>query len=611
MEFLNTVNKKVSKGFAILFFVFLVASCLSQEAAQDRLTPPKSTKDFRIEKIEKAVEEDPANAIHLIGMYEIVYSKTLDDKDSEEKIKKLKNTAIENLKAKQIKAVEEKRWDVASSLERSLFALGIEIDYSTKESNFLLQEAKEYLENNKNLQAFLTAAKSNEIKMLSGLDALLFLERAVQTGRRNTAAYFLAIADKIGTSVPSEMRAFAQGRDNPTEMIKGAATLLIDRGIKIEKGKGFKDTVLGSAFFVDDSGLMITNYHVIESEVDPEYEGYSKMFIRMGDASSALAPAKVIGWDKAMDLALIKTEVKPEYIFSVVDRTAAAKIGDSVLAIGSPAGLEKTVTMGIVSALGRRFLQLGDVIQIDAAVNHGNSGGPVVDSQGRLVGVVFAGTDTFQGLNFAIPAERLIDALPAMLKGGKAERPWLGLSLAETRDGAEIIYVAPLTPAADQRVESGVYISSIGGKTVKAPQGMLIPALQDCLFSCRPGELVALETSDGARRVLQLQVRPAVPLANAAKIDSRERLAAPLFGIVLETSGGKTSAPAYLVKKVLRGSVADEAGISAKDPVAIQGFRVEEKDGYAILDINVKRKTSGFFETSMRLPAALNTPDTL
>ncbi|GMO26008.1 MAG: S1C family serine protease [Termitinemataceae bacterium] len=603
------------KTFSCYVMLLFLSACLTPQSAQERLTQPKSTRDFRVEKIEASLEDDPAKAIHLIGMYEIVYGNLKDSTEEAlaalEKVSRLKKTAIENLKIKQTEAVNEKRYSDAASLERSLSALGVEIQGSARESNYLLQAAKEYLEKNNNLSAFLTAERSNEIKLLNGDDALIFLERAVKVNMRRTAAYFLSIAELNGATIDPTFRAFAQGKDDPTQMIKGVGTVLVDRGIKIEKGRGFKQTVLGSAFFVDSSGLMITNYHVISSEVDPEYEGYSKLSVRMGGSSSASVPAKVIGWDKAMDLALIKTEIKPEYVFSVVDIVAKGRVGDSVLAIGSPVGLEKTVTMGIVSALGRRFLQIGDVIQIDAAVNHGNSGGPVVDVNGKLVGVVFAGADQFQGLNFAIPAERLVDALPAMIKGGKAQRSWLGLSLAETKNGAEIVYVAPLTPAADQRVPEGVYIKRIAGKEIRAAQGMLIPSLQDCLFSAPPGELVSLVTSDGITRVLQLQERPAVPLAEAAKVDSRERLAAPLFGLVLETSGGKSGLPAYLVKKVVRGSIADAAGLSASDPVSIQGFKVETKEGYAVLDINVKRKESGFFETSMRLPASLDLPDTL
>jgi predicted metalloprotease with PDZ domain len=270
-----------------------------------------------------------------------------------------------------------------------------------------------------------------------------------------------------------------------------------------------------------------------------------------------------------------------------------------------------------VSALSRRFLQIGDVIQIDAAVNHGNSGGPVIDTSGRLVGIVFAGIEQYQGLNFAVPAERLAAALPAMIKGGKAERPWLGLALAETSAGAEIIYAAPNTPAADHRVPEGALISAINGERITAAQGALIPALQDALFQARPGELVALETRDpGAeaplkRRLLMLRSRPEVPLVDAAKLDSRERIAAPLFGLVLSPAQGGSYSSTYMVKKVVRGSMADEMGISDQDPVSIRGFRIIEKEGYALMEINVKKRRMGYLETTMQLLAGLDSPDTL
>jgi S1-C subfamily serine protease len=420
----------------------------------------------------------------------------------------------------------------------------------------------------------------------------------------------LELADGLSASVPAAFRSYAEGRDSPSDMINGVATVIVHRGIRVKNGMGFNDRVLGSAFFVDSSGLLITNHHVIASEVDPSYEGYSRMYIRMGDSTSPRIPAKVIGWDKALDLALIKTEYKSAYVFSVIDRVDP-KVGDTVFAMGSPVGLEKTVTRGIVSATGRRLLQIGDVIQIDAAVNHGNSGGPVIDSEGRLAGIVFAGIEQFQGLNFAVPAERLAAALPAMIKGGRAKRPWLGLDLAENSGGVEIIYVAPLTPAADLQVQDGVYIKSLNGQPVSRPDGGLITKLQDSLFQNRPGELVALETSDGRHRIMQTVERPTLPLVEAAKVDSRERMTAPLFGIILQTGLGRTSSSSYLIKKVVRGSIADEAGLSANDPLMIRGFRLNEEDGYALLDISVKKRLSGYFETSMQLPATLDSPDTL
>ncbi|MDR0709857.1 MAG: S1C family serine protease [Spirochaetaceae bacterium] len=590
--------------------------------AEQRLLPLRSTGEFRQEDIEKYVREDPARAIHLIGMYRKLYGgesvfPEQGDPQLSEKIDAFEALAVENLKSAQAEAITAGRWDDAASLARSLSVLGISVESTGEEPDLVLRAAKEQLAAGNDLLAFLGAVRTHELRPLELEDALLFLDRAFDIKQRRTAAFFLAAAEnklegrEKEVSIPEQYRAYVSGRDSVADMIKGVATVLVDRGYRVERGMGMPDRVLGSAFFVDASGLLITNYHVIASEVDPGYEGYSRMYIRMGDSTSARIPAKVVGWDKAMDLALIKTEITPDYVFSVADRVIPG-VGGTVYAIGSPGGLEKTVTRGIVSALGRRFLQIGDVLQIDAMVNHGNSGGPVVDEEGRLVGIVFAGVEQYPGLNFAVPAERLAAALPAMIRGGKAERPWLGLTIAETVQGAEILYVAPFTPAAEHRIPEGSRIVRFNGMEVKAPQGALIPAYQEVLFANKPGELVSLETDNGAKYTLITVARPDVPLANAARVDTRERLAAPLFGLVLSPAilEGLFSS-AYQVKKVVRGSVADEAGLSEQDPVSIRGFQVVEKEGYALLDINVKKRRMGYLETTMRLPAALDSPDTL
>ncbi|MDR2375955.1 MAG: S1C family serine protease [Treponema sp.] len=626
---MKRIKEKSSAAFILAGLLF--SSCLSISTQEERLSPPlKSVETYRLEDIRRYVTEDPALAIHLIGVYRSRFSSTAAGSpiDAAE-MESLEAGALENLRQAQALAIQEKRWADAASLARSLAALGVPVENTGGEADFVLAEAKKLLEAGNTLPGFLAAVRSHDIRPLDLEDALFFLEAAVTARQRRTASFFLAGAEQAlkraaegegpesgeGDPIPEELRIYAQGRDSPQDMIKGVATVLIDRGIRLERGRGVPDRVLGSAFFVDASGLLITNYHVIASEVDPTYEGYSRMTIRLGDSTSPRIPARVVGWDKALDLALIKTEITPEYVFSVVDRVVP-QVGDSVLAIGSPGGLEKTVTMGIVSALSRRFLQIGDVIQIDAAVNHGNSGGPVVDTSGRLVGIVFAGIEQYPGLNFAVPAERLAAALPVMLEGGKAERSWLGLTVAETSNGAEIIYTAPLTPASDQMIPEGTYIHSINGEQLGAPQGLLIPALQDLLFQARPGELVSLEISGGkdlplTKHVLVTVPRPELPLAEAVKLDSRERMLAPLFGLVLAPTVGKAFSPSYLVKKVVRGSVADEAGFSESDPVSIRSFRVVEEDGYTLMEISVKKRQTGYMETTMQLLALLDSPDTL
>ena len=599
--------------FAFFFFLFSFFSCKSFKTQEEKLTPPRSTDAVRLDDIKKHIPKEPVKAIDLIGVYREAY-KVISEDDRAAEVLELEKEAILVLKGFLDKAIEEKRWDDAASYSRSLSC--IEPQNQAAEPDFVLALAKKKLEENDNLSAFLAAVHAHELRPLTVEDAALFLDRAVQVKQRRTAAYFLAAAQKAGSvaKIPATAVEYARGSDSVATMINGVATVLVDRGIKIERGMGYADKVLGSAFFIDSTGLLITNYHVISSEVDPKYEGYSRIYIRMGDSSSPRIPARVIGYDKALDLALIKTEYKSEFIFSVVDRVVP-QVGDTVIAIGSPVGLEKTVTSGIVSSLSRRFLQIGDVYQIDAAVNPGNSGGPVLDTSGRLVGIVFAGAEQFQGLNFAVPARRLAAALPAMIKGGKAQRPWLGMTLSESSGSAEIIYTAPNTPASRHRVTENGKIVTLNGQNIIASQSMLIPAMQDAIFQSRPGELVAMETKDSKgeikKHLMMTVPRPELPLVDAAKMDSRERLAAPFFGLLLTPNQGKARFSNYLVKKIIRGSIADEASISDHDLVHIRGFRIYEKEGYALMEIDIKKRSMGYMETTMALPARLDSSDTL
>jgi len=603
----------------VFIAVLLNFSCESLKKTEEDEASSRLTSTIRLEDIERRLQENPVAALNLIYIFKEIYSVSEgEEKEQNEewtRLAQFEKEAVEKLREMQEAAIKEERWNDAVSFGRSIDSIGITTAHTGKEAAFTLADAKKKLSEGSNLGAFLAAVKSHEMKPMDYESALMFLEKAVQARQRRAAAFFLSAAQTAGgRNIPANLREYASGRDTVTDMIKGVATVIVDRGYRIERGMGIPERVLGSAFFIDASGLLITNYHVIASEVDPKYKGYSRMYIRMGDATSPRIPARVVGWDKALDLALIKTEMETEYVFSIVDRVIP-RVGDTVLAIGSPLGLEKTVTSGIVSTLGRRFLQIGDVYQIDAAVNHGNSGGPVIDNEGRLVGVVFAGVDQHQGLNFAIPAERLAAALPAMLKGGRAQRPWLGFALCEEFSGAEVIYTAPNAPASLHKVMEGSFIKTINGKAVTAAQGALIPAMQDEIFLRGPGELVALETADKdgvvKRHVIMTVSRPDFPLLDAAKIDRRERIAAPLFGMVLTPLPSNVFSSNFRVNKVVRGSIADEVGISEDDPITINRLRILENEGYALLEISVKKRRMGYLETNMQLPVWLDSPDTL
>ncbi|MCL1993315.1 MAG: trypsin-like peptidase domain-containing protein [Spirochaetes bacterium] len=616
MKHSGTIGCRVFFYLLLPALAFLVSCQSSAPAGEGARTP---TAEVRLNQIREQISVNPVMAMNQIGIFREMYSLTRNDSSENWTVlASLEEDALEGMHSFLANAVEEERWDDAASLNRSLSSLGYE-SYLGSEADFILAGAKKNLAQGNNLAAFLSAASAHVLSPLDFESSMMFLERAVEERQRRTASFFLTAADNAAAAspgaIPADWRIFAEETDSVTEMLRGVGTVLVDRGMRVEFGRAITDRVIGSAFFIDSSGLMITNYHVISSEVDTRFRGNTRISVRMGNAASPSVPARVVGWDRALDLALLQVDMRPDFVFSVVD-WIVPEAGDTVLAMGSPAGLDNTVTAGIVSALGRRFLQIGDVYQIDAAVNMGNSGGPVVDSRGRLVGVVFAGILHLQGLNFAIPAEWLVAALPEMMGGGRAQRPWLGLTLNEGWGGAEVIYVSPNTPAWHHRLPEGTVITAVNDRQATAQQGMLIPVLQDVVFRTRVGELVALDTQgpngERGRRVVMTTVRPELPLLEAARLDSRERIVAPLFGMVLTPFGTRgLFSPNFVVSRVVRGSIADEAGISEHDPISIRRLRLLEDSGFAVLEVSVQKRRMGFVSINMQLPAWLDSPDTL
>jgi len=433
---------------------------------------------------------------------------------------------------------------------------------------------------------------------------LFALRMAEEMGNAPIAQQLADRLSERGVALPEELRQKLPAVPAVERIVRGTVTVWVDRGIKVEKGVGYPDRVIGSGFFIDKRGYILTNHHVISSEVDPKYEGYSRLYIRLSEKSVEKIPARVVGYDRIFDLALLKTEVTPEFILSA-GTDPPLKPGDAVIAVGSPAGLENTVTSGIVSALGRRFLQMGDAIQVDVPVNPGNSGGPLLDAKGQLVGVIFAGIEQFQGINFAIPFSWVNRVLPRLYHGGEVSHSWLGMALHEGEGGLEVIYVVPGEPAATARIRRGDVIKSLNGtpmKTLRDIQGAILQFDHPSLV--RLGWNREGRTLEGA---LALAARPFSPIEVGLNRDARDDLIFPLFGMRLEKIGSTFLKPDYLVKQVLQGSIADETGLSADDPLSIQGWQVDKKNRFAVLQLFVKKKKSGFLESVIQLAAYLET----
>ncbi|HEX4147458.1 MAG TPA: trypsin-like peptidase domain-containing protein, partial [Pirellulales bacterium] len=189
-------------------------------------------------------------------------------------------------------------------------------------------------------------------------------------------------------------------------------------------GREYREIGQGSGVIVDPSGYILTNYHVIQ--------GASSVDVRLSDGRT-VSEVSLVGSDVLTDLAVLKINATNLPAATFGDSTAL-EVGDWVLAVGNPFGLDRTVTAGIVSAKQRRALAENSAyqnfLQTDAAVNPGNSGGPLVNMKGQIVGINTAIVGpTYQGISFAIPSDMVRSVYDQLVKTGKVDRGWLGVSM--------------------------------------------------------------------------------------------------------------------------------------------------------------------------------------
>src|SRR2546427_4126215 len=244
---------------------------------------------------------------------------------------------------------------------------------------------------------------------------------------------------------------------------------------------------LGSGVIVDKKGFILTNNHVIEQA--------TKIQVQLnGDTTKYTA--KVIGADEETDLAVIKIEAGKELAVAKLGNSDGVQVGDWALAIGSPFGLQATVTAGIISAkdrggVGRQFQRF---LQTDAAINPGNSGGPLVDMAGQVVGIntaIITGSRGYEGVGFALPSNTAITVYHQLIANGHLTRGSIGVSFTEERGtnpitlkelgapfGVVIEDVEPGSPAEKAGLKGGDVITSVNGQPVKTGNDLGNPIAQ-------------------------------------------------------------------------------------------------------------------------------------
>jgi S1-C subfamily serine protease len=270
----------------------------------------------------------------------------------------------------------------------------------------------------------------------------------------------------------------------------------------------------GSGFVLDEQGHILTNAHVVASSTD----------VRVSFSDHRTVTARVIGKDPDTDLAVLTVSPKGPKLHPLeLGDSSAVRVGDPTVAIGNPFGLERTLTTGVVSALQRRItapsgFAIEDVIQTDAALNPGNSGGPLLDATGRVIGVnsqiaTGDGSSGSVGIGFAVPALTVRRVLPELETAGRVRRPFLGIRGRAVKGGVLVEAVPPGTPAARAGIHGGNRqalderdgsVVVLGGDVLESIDGHAVATMDDLhalLGKRRPGQTVAVKLERAGKPV--------------------------------------------------------------------------------------------------------------
>ena len=319
--------------------------------------------------------------------------------------------------------------------------------------------------------------------MLAGFGAVLLVAVGALVGG------VLVQSDGGTTTLPAAPERLvtpAKGQTRASAVYSSASPAVVS----IRAGSG-----TGTGFLIDRDGRVVTNSHVVQ--------GVDRVEVRFGADHDSIE-GDVRGADPSSDLAVIEIDggdVPSGVTPLPLADSGGVQVGDVAIAIGNPFGLDRTATEGIVSAVGREIqapngFSIDSVIQTDAPINPGNSGGPLLDGDGRVIGVnsqiATGGSRGNVGIGFAVPSNTVRQVVPALIRGERIERPYLGVQTSpasrSSQDGAQVQSVISGGPAAEAGIRIGDVITRIDGETVGEPSD-LTRALSDD----KPGDVVTIE----------------------------------------------------------------------------------------------------------------------
>ncbi|MGD8472012.1 MAG: DegQ family serine endoprotease [Desulfobacteraceae bacterium] len=376
-----------------------------------------------------------------------------------------------------------------------------------------------------------------------------------------------------------------------------------------EKGpsRDFKQRSLGSGFIIDRAGYIVTNNHVIENA--------DQIKVKLADKREF--EAELVGRDPNTDLALIRIKDASDLVPLQLGDSDALPVGSWVVAVGSPFGLEQTVTAGIVSAKGRALGSgpYDDFIQTDASINPGNSGGPLLNMNGEVVGINTAIVANGQGIGFAIPVNMARGIVNQLQAHGSVTRGWLGVSIQDLspelaeyygikdKKGALVVQVFEGDPADKAGIKANDVIVEVDGKSIESSRD-----LTNKIANLEVGKKTSLTLlRDGKKKTVAVKIAKRSDSGALAqqKPQDNEKLGIRIAEVTPETArrfGHSETEKGVLVVGVEPGSKADEAGVRQGDLVkevnrnpvtSVSQLRseVEKADAVQLL---VKRPNAGF-----------------
>jgi Do/DeqQ family serine protease len=401
---------------------------------------------------------------------------------------------------------------------------------------------------------------------------------AASADARRIAGAFAAVAAKVS---PCVVQIDVSVRDESAAIVrwyKGVPSV----EASVKRG-------LGSGLIISPDGHILTNNHVIEEAL--------AINVRLPDGR--MLPATLVGRDAGADLALIKVAATGLQAAQMAD-SDQARVGEWVMAIGSPFGLGHTVTMGVLSAKSRGGLGVNaveDYLQTDASINPGNSGGPLVNLDGHVIGINDMIVGRGQGIGFAIPSKMARRVAEQLLKNGKVRRAWIGVGMqditpeiasefhVDAGSGSLLNQVVQGGPAERARLQAGDIIASLGGKPVRDAQEFMREVLARDV-----GQTVRLEVLRGGKRYATDVVLAERPEPPTPPLPMQQTVTqAPSLGLTVQNVAvGPATRPdqpppsAAQVVRVAPGSPADRAGLRSGD-IVLQADGIARPDAQTVL----------------------------